>query len=157
MACRPMGRTIAGAVVRLMVGADRIVRTDSRSVQRAFENLCKSRCGSDEAAQRTLRTGGRSIDENAAALGCAVSAAQCIDSLFERACRITAICESASNFDPSPFMVQVFGAVSEFAVFVESNRRPRVIPPFSSKQVAGQGLALMPLGSLFDADSQNTR
>jgi hypothetical protein len=40
---------------------------------------------------------------------------------------------------------------------VESNRRPRVIPPFSSKQVAGQGLALMPLGSLFDADSQNTR
>jgi hypothetical protein len=25
-------------------------------------------------------------------------------------------CESASNFDPSPFMVQVFGTVSEFAV-----------------------------------------
>ena len=56
------------------------------------------------------------------------------------------LCESASNFDPSPFIVQVFGTVSEFAVFVESNRRPRVTPRFSSKQVAGQGLALMPLG-----------
>src|SRR6516162_4008569 len=55
-------------------------------------------------------------------------------------------CESASNCDPSPFMVQVFGTVSEFAVFVESNPRPSVTPPFSSKQVAGQELALMPLG-----------
>jgi hypothetical protein len=55
-------------------------------------------------------------------------------------------CESASSFDPSPFMVQVFGKVSEFAVIVESNRHPSVTPPFSSKQVAGQGLALMPLG-----------
>ena len=43
-------------------------------------------------------------------------------------------------------MVQVFGTGSEFAGFMESNRRPRVTPPFSSKQVAGQGLALMPLG-----------
>ena len=63
-----------------------------------------------------------------------------------RKAECSAGCQSASNFDPSPFMVQVFGTVSEFAVFVESNRRPRVTPRFSSKQVAGQGLALMPFG-----------
>jgi hypothetical protein len=64
-------------------------------------------------------------------------------------------CESASNFDPSPFMVQIFGAVSEFAVFVESNRHPRVTPPFPRNRLRVKDLRWCRWGSLFDADSHS--
>jgi hypothetical protein len=54
--------------------------------------------------------------------------------------------ESASNFDPTPIVLQVFGTVGESAVFGESDRRPSVTPPFSSKTIVDQAFALMSSG-----------
>jgi hypothetical protein len=55
-------------------------------------------------------------------------------------------CESASNFDPTSICSQVFGTVSEFAIFTEPDRRPSVTPPASLKPIVDQSLGLMSSG-----------
>ena len=69
MACRAVRRTIATSVVRLVIGAHRIVRADGRALESVAQDAGKSRRRSDEAAERALCSRGRRVNQDSAPVG----------------------------------------------------------------------------------------
>ena len=68
MASGTVRSTITAAVVWLVIGANRIIRTNSYAIQCALEDSCKSRNCCDQAAERTLCSSARRINEDAATI-----------------------------------------------------------------------------------------
>jgi hypothetical protein len=63
-------RTIATAVVWLVIGADRIIRANSGAIESVAHDVNNSRSRSNETAQRALRSGGRRVNQDPAPIGC---------------------------------------------------------------------------------------
>ncbi|ESY81893.1 hypothetical protein X740_07970 [Mesorhizobium sp. LNHC221B00] len=87
-----VGCAITASVVRFVIRANGIVRTDSKAIQRTSKNLGKPGSSRDEATQRSLGAGACRVDEDAATIDLAASLTrERVDPLFQRACRIAAI------------------------------------------------------------------
>ena len=69
MAGRAMGRAVAASVVRLVIGAHRIIGADGHALERAAQDAGKSRGRSHKAAERALRSRGRRVNQNSASVG----------------------------------------------------------------------------------------
>jgi hypothetical protein len=92
MAGRSVCRTIAAPIVWLVIGAHRIVRADSRSIESVTQDADKSRRCSDETTQRALRSGGCRVNQDPASVGSSPGrAGQDIDALLQRARRIATV------------------------------------------------------------------
>ena len=66
MACSAMGRPVPAPVVRFVIGADWIVRTNPEALEGSPKDESKSGSGRNEAAERSLCARARGVNQYAA-------------------------------------------------------------------------------------------